>query len=300
MRVPASRAVPLAILGAGAATLAYATVVERNAFRLRRFEMPMLPPDAHPVKVLHISDAHLTPPQLGKIAWLHDLGELDPDLVINTGDSIAHPEALPAFLYAIGPLLELPGVFVFGSNDRYAPEAKNPLRYLVPGHRDRIEPQRVPNLPWRELGQAMANRGWLDLNNRRGRLKVRELTLQLGGVDDSHIDQARYDDIAGAVDPDADAHLGVMHSPEPEVMDRFTADGYRALFAGHTHGGQVCLPGFGALVTNCGIDRARARGLSRHGDAWLHVSAGLGTSPFAPFRFACPPEASLITLLPRR
>ena len=84
------------------------------------------------------------------------------------------------------------------------------------------------------------------------------------------------------------------------MIDAYTADGVELLLAGHTHGGQVCLPGYGPLVTNCGIDRARARGLSRYGaggnEAWLHVSAGLGTSPYAPIRFACRPEATLLTL----
>jgi predicted MPP superfamily phosphohydrolase len=74
-------------------------------------------------------------------------------------------------------------------------------------------------------------------------------------------------------------------------------DGCRLILAGHTHGGQLRVPFYGALVTNCGIDRARARGLSRYENAWLHVSAGLGTSPFAPVRFSCPPEATLLTLV---
>ena len=93
-----------------------------------------------------------------------------------------------------------------------------------------------------------------------------------------------------------------MHSPEPRLLDQFAADGYDLLLAGHTHGGQLCLPFYGALVTNCGIERERVSGLHRHpadGQAWLNVSAGLGTSPWAPVRFACRPEATLLTLVPR-
>jgi uncharacterized protein len=83
------------------------------------------------------------------------------------------------------------------------------------------------------------------------------------------------------------------------VLDGFAADGYDLVLAGHTHGGQLRLPGYGAIVTNCGIDRSRARGASRWGThTRLHVSAGLGTSPYAPARFFCPPEASLLTLVP--
>jgi predicted MPP superfamily phosphohydrolase len=120
----------------------------------------------------------------------------------------------------------------------------------------------------------------------------------VSGVDDPHLALDRYDSVSGPIT--ADLRLGLTHSPEPRVLDSFAADGYDLVLAGHTHGGQLRLPGYGALVTNCGIDRSRARGVSRWGaHMHLHVSAGLGTSPFAPVRFACPPEASLLTLVPR-
>ena len=84
------------------------------------------------------------------------------------------------------------------------------------------------------------------------------------------------------------------------MLDGFAADGYDLVLAGHTHGGQLCLPGYGAIVTNCGVDRSRVRGASRWGAHMrLHVSAGLGTSPYAPVRFCCRPEASLLELVPR-
>ena len=148
----------------------------------------------------------------------------------------------------------------------------------------------------------MARRGWLDLSNQRGRLTVGGLDVALTGVHDPHTKQDRYDLVAGRADPAADVRIGIMHSPEPRLLDQFAADGYDLLLAGHTHGGQLCLPWYGPLITNCGLDRKLARGLHRYladGQAWLHVSAGLGTSPFAPARFACRPEASLLTLVPR-
>ena len=137
----------------------------------------------------------------------------------------------------------------------------------------------------------------LDLNNRRGGLKAGGLDVALAGVHDSHIKLDRYEEVAGPADPSADLRLGVLHSPEPSNLDRFAADGYQLLLAGHTHGGQLCLPFYGTLVTNCGIDRKRAWGLHEYGDAWLHVSGGLGTSPYAPVRFCCRPEASLLDLV---
>ncbi|MDR2987246.1 MAG: metallophosphoesterase [Nocardiopsaceae bacterium] len=301
--MPSRHLVPaLALLAAGGAATGYASVIERNWFVLRRVDVPVLPADAKPVRVLHISDAHLTPGRTQLLSWIRSLDATEPDLVVNTGDSIAHPRAVQPFLDALGPLLDRPGAFVYGSNDLYSPVPKNPTRYLW-GTSAKDHRRHVPDLPWEELGEGMAAAGWLDLNNRRGRLKAGELDIEAAGLHDPHIGRDRYAEIAGRADPAADLRLAVMHSPEPRLLDRFADDGYDLLLAGHTHGGQVCLPVVGPLVTNCDIDRRRARGLSRHpagtGPAWLHVSAGLGTSPWAPVRFCCRPEATMLTLLPR-
>ena len=290
---------------AGAAGLGYATVIERNWFALREQTVPVLPDGAPSLRVLHISDLHLTPGRHRLMAFVRSLASLEPDLVVNTGDSIASPEAIKPLLESLGPLLDLPGVFVYGTNDLYSPKPRNPARYLwrtSAGEHHRDE----PDLPWEKLGGEMAAAGWLDLNNRRGQLAVNGLSIAFAGVHDSHGAHDRYDLIAGTADPAADLRLGVLHAPEPRLLDQFAADGYNLLLAGHTHGGQVCLPGYGALTTNCGIDLARVRGLSMHPQvapvdgktAWLHVSGGLGTSPWAPARFACRPEATLLTLVP--
>ena len=295
----------LAVAG-GAAAFGYASVIERNWFVLRQAQVPVLPPDAAPLRVLHFSDMHLTPGRHRLMSFVRSLADLDPDLVVNTGDTIASPHSVQPVLESFGPLLEKPGVFVYGSNDLYSPKPKNPARYLwrtSAGEHQEDE----PNLPWAELGAGMSAAGWLDLNNQRGRLKAGDLDIAFAGVHDPHTDKDRYDLVAGPADESADLRVGLMHSPEPRVMDRFAADGYEMLFAGHTHGGQLCVPGFGALVTNCGIDRARVRGLSMHPraaadhgkTAWLHVSGGLGTSPWAPVRVGCRPEATLLTLTPR-
>ncbi|HYB46984.1 MAG TPA: metallophosphoesterase [Streptosporangiaceae bacterium] len=285
----------------GAAAIGYAVVVERNWFTLRRFEIPVLPPGTGPLRVLHISDAHLTPGRKRLMSWIRSLDDLDPHLVVNTGDSIAHRRSVELFLDSLGPLLDRPGVFVLGSNDLYAPQPGNPAMYLG-GPSSRKLKKKVPDLPWEKLRDGMAAAGWLDLDNKRGQLTAGGLDVAVAGVHDSHVNRDRYAEVAGRADPGAALRLGIMHSPEPRLLDQFAADGYDLLLAGHTHGGQLCLPWYGTLVTNCGLDRQRARGLHRHpvgGQAWLHVSAGLGTSPWAPARFACRPEASLLTLVPR-
>ncbi|QZY29344.1 metallophosphoesterase [Nocardioides coralli] len=295
----------LSAVASGAAVTGYA-VAETRWFTLREVTVPLLPPGHRPLRVLHLSDLHLTPRQRRKQEWLTGLADLEPDLVVDTGDNIAHPEAVPALLDALGPLVEVPGVFVFGSNDYFSPTLRNPVRYLLPDDGER-HTDSAP-LPYDELRAALSGSGWLDLTNRHGRLTVGDTSFAFAGVDDPHLDYDRLDEVAGPAPDDADVRVAVAHAPYLRVLDQFARDGYDAVFAGHTHGGQVRVPGVGALTTNCDLEPARARGLSRHpadsvdgdpGSLWLHVSAGLGTSPYAQIRVACRPEATLLTLTPR-
>jgi uncharacterized protein len=297
-----------ALLGAGtlagAGLTAYAAW-EARQYTLRRVSVPILPQGHQPLRVLHLSDVHMTPGQGRKQEWLRGLADLRPDLVVNTGDNLAHRDSVPVVRDSLGPLLDVPGVFVFGSNDYYSPSLRNPLRYLLPDDGQRNI--HTPQLPWRDLGRVFTDAGWLDLTNTREQLKVGGTRFAFAGVDDPHLEYDRLDEVAGPADPDADVRLAVAHAPYLRVLDQFAADGYDAIIAGHTHGGQVCLPGRGALTTNCDLEPARAKGLHRHpadsrpgdpGSAWLHVSAGLGTSPYVPLRVACRPEATLVTLTP--
>ncbi len=299
------------LLGAaalGAAGLAYA-VAEAHHYILRRITVPVLAEGQAPLRVLHLSDLHLTPRHNGRIAWVRSLAALQPDLVVVTGDFLAHPEAVPSALKALESLLSRPGVFVLGSNDYFAPRFVRPWLYLTAP--SELDVGRTP-LPWGELVKGLASGGWHDLSNARARIEVAGRDLDIRGVDDPHIERDRYDLVQGRFDVTADLALGVTHAPYLRVLDAMSADRADLILAGHTHGGQICVPVFGALVTNCDLDTARAKGLSRHPSdaqtwdssaethrAYLHVSAGLGTSPYAPVRFACPPEATLLTLTAR-
>jgi predicted MPP superfamily phosphohydrolase len=304
------------LAGAGVAALAYATFVERTWFTLRRFAVPALPPGSAPVRILQVSDLHLTPRQRTKVEWVRSLAALEPDFVVNSGDNLAHVESVPPLLRAMEPLMEFPGAFVLGSNDRYAPVLKNPALYLT--ERYATESKNRPDLPWERLVDGLREGGWADLNNARAVVQMADRDVELVGVDDPHIRRDRYAHIAGPARDDVELTIGLVHAPYQRVLDAMVADGASLVLAGHTHGGQLALPGWGALVTNCDLDTRRAKGVSRWWPgaglagprggaapsaaapvdaAWLHVSAGLGTSPFAPARFACRPEATLLTLL---
>jgi predicted MPP superfamily phosphohydrolase len=294
-------AVGAAAVGVGC--LAYAGLYEINAFRLRRVEAAVLPPGAAPLRVLHISDLHLTPYDRARQAWVSRLAGLEPDLVIDTGDNLASADAVPYVRRTLGRLLDVPGVFVWGSNDYFAPSFKNPLLYLTrPERRAQIQPV---ELPWRDLRRDFSAAGWVELTNSATTMTLNGLRIGFRGTDDAHLGQDRYVDVAGPVDRgEIDLAVGVTHAPYSSVIDPMTADGLDLIVAGHTHGGQLCVPFYGALVTNCDLDVARVKGLSTNTagghTAALHVSAGLGASPYARIRFACPPEATLLTLVGRQ
>ena len=296
---------------AGSAVLAWSLVEARSPV-LRRVQVAALAPGEAPLRLLHLSDLHLTPRSTAERDWVAGLAALEPDLTVVTGDMLAHRAAVPTVVAALGDLLSRPGVFVLGSNDYHAPSARNPLRYFQgPSRLDRP----VVVLPSGDLVSALTGAGWLDLSNARGRLEVAGRTVRLVGVDDPHIGRDRMPAPQSRARHGRDAddlRLGVTHAPYRRVLDAMTDDGSALVLAGHTHGGQVCLPGHGALVTNCDLPTAYAKGLFAWSSSvladdgfapprssWVHVSAGVGTSPYTPVRLACRPEATLLTLVPR-
>ena len=291
---PLSR-LALGTFAVGAAGIAYARW-EAQAYTLRRVSVPVLPTGQRPMRVLHLSDLHLIPGQVKKVSWVQSLRALQPDAVVVTGDFLSHQDAIPHVLDALDPLFGVPGAFVLGSNDYYAPRPLNPAKYLRGP--SQLEPKRAM-LPWQDLVDGLTGNGWQDLGNRRTTLTIDGRHIDVRGVDDPHISRDRYDEVAGPFADDADLTLGVTHAPYLRVLDAMAADGADLVLAGHTHGGQLCVPGIGALVTNCDLPRSQAKGLSSHDGSALHVSAGMGTSPYAPVRFACRPEATLLTLSAR-
>lgn len=288
---------------AGAATAAYAHFIELNNFQVRWETLPILPAGSPDFKILHISDMHMIPGQAQKTAFMHSLAELEPDLVINTGDNLSHLDGLPALLEALDPLLDFPGVYVPGSNCYFAPVPKNPARYLWKKNTgDEANDQTRAVLPTQVMHDAFDARGWVGLINRYETLTLGGLRLEFSGVDDPHLEYDRhpgFSPTAFSAEPGPSVRLGVCHAPYLRTLDRFADDGAQAIFAGHTHGGQVCLPGGRALVSNCDLPPSRAKGLSYQGDVPVQVTAGLGTSRYAQVRLFCPPEAVLVTLTAR-
>ncbi|MFP7834127.1 metallophosphoesterase [Marisediminicola sp. LYQ134] len=299
------------VAAAGAGALAWGALVERNAFTVRHETVPVLAPGARPITVLHLSDIHMAPWQRSKQEWLRGLAVFEPDLIVNTGDNLGHADGIAGVREALEPFSGVPGVFVHGSNDYHGPSAKNPLRYFAGPS---SVPDRAPSrLDTASLDAVFDEFGWLSLDNTARAISMKGSKFEFVGVDDPHIGLDRLDKIPGALDELREnvgwqsdltgsdvVTIGVTHAPYRRALNSLVTNGAELIFAGHTHGGQVCVPGYGALVTNCDIPRDQVKGLSlwHHAlrAAYLNVSAGLGTSIYAPVRFACRPEAVVVTL----
>ena len=266
---------------------------------LRRRRVPVLDRGARPLTVLHLSDLHLLPRHTRRAAWVRALARLRPDLVVSTGDHVSSARSVPLLVDTLGALVQdgTPGVFVPGNNDYFTPVRPRLTGYL---HDGPPRPRGV-DLPWGSTARRLEEVGLTDLTHRRTVVEVAGTPVTLTGTDDAHLRRDRYAGVSGPVDG---LGLGVTHTPRRALLRAFAADGHALVLAGHTHGGQLRLPGLGPAVTNCDLERSRARGLSRlvpgAADAgWLHVSAGLGTSPYLPVRVCCRPEATLLTLVAR-
>ena len=269
-------------------------------FKLREVSLPILPPGSSDLRILHFSDLHLTPWRRREIRYIKNWSALRPDLVISTGDFLAHNDAVDAVIDALGGLLRIPGLYVFGSNDYYGPRFKNPLQYL----RKDDETRKLGNpLPFEKLDSRLQSFGWKNLNSSKILLNIRGIKIEARGTDDAHLNRDKYSLVKGTRSAVSDLSIGVTHAPYKRVLDAMNQDNVDLIFAGHTHGGQVRIPWFGgtrSLTTNCDLPNWRSRGLTRLGcNPWLHVSSGMGQSPFFPFRFCCSPECSMITLGPR-
>ena len=269
----------------------YAVMVERNWFAVRRYRVPCLPPGSPGLRVLSISDLHLLDRQRRKQKFLASLDRFEPDLVIGTGDFLGDADAVPATVRAVTAIrARLAALFVLGSNDYWGPKPKNPLRYF---RARKHPPVPGPENPWQDMVAGLSAAGWRLINN--------EVTsvdgIEVLGLDDAHIGRADMTLVTPRATGSDAFRLCVAHSPD--VAREVAANGYDLIICGHTHGGQVCVPGVGALVTNCDLPRSMARGLHQMGDAWLYVNAGLGTSKYAPYRFACRPEVAVLELVPR-
>ena len=286
------RALALPVVGAAAYSL-----WEARAYRLAVESVPA-EAGVPALNILHISDTHVTAANHKLQEWLErlpDLMDVTPDLVLTTGDMIDHTDGIDPLMKALeGIQGRLGRYYVLGSHDYY----QSTLRGFVDGMAKLYRKGRVPlatrHNDTEQLETKLVASGWVSLMNTTEFVDTPAGRVRLTGMADpfmnrhstAHIQRTSEDAVA----------IGLVHSPE--VVSEWALAGYDLVLAGHTHGGQVCVPGWGALVTNSSLPPPMAAGLTRVGSMWLHVSPGLGTGRFAPIRFARRPEATLLQLRP--
>jgi predicted MPP superfamily phosphohydrolase len=281
--------IALSIVVLGAAAIAYGVFVERRWYRVGRYRLDILPAGTGAISVLHLSDLHMLRDDERASRFIESLPTAD--IAIVTGDIVGEPEAVEFTVRALRAARgRLSSLFVLGSNDLYVPRRLNPFRYF----RSTVRHRRIKRQTGRagDLVRLLEDDGWLHLKNRKAEQSSNGLRFEIVGLDDPHIHRADIR-VAPRTDPEAFG-LAVVHSPDP--APELASLGYDLVVAGHTHGGQVRLPLAGALVTNSSFPNRLASGLMRFGEAYVHVSPGLGTSKYAPFRFLCRPEATLLEL----
>jgi predicted MPP superfamily phosphohydrolase len=284
----------------GAACLAWAGLIERRWYTLRSVTVPVLSPDAtRPLRVLHLSDLHQLPGQSHRLDFIRRCLDTGPDVVIVTGDLLESDDSIDEVVAALGEAVKgRVGLAVLGAHDYWGATAKNPADYLVAPERrsygQRLDTQR--------LVEGMMAAGYEFLDNRRQTVKTPAGLVDVAGLGDPHVNFDRPEHVDWSPpSEDVVLRLGLCHAPYRRVLDAFDTSGFTLALCGHTHGGQLRVPFAGALVNNSDLPLRQSRGLSRYGaNLWLNVSAGLGHSRFAPVRFSCRPEATVLDLVAAR
>ena len=244
----------------------------RNALDLRKVELDIeladLPPEFDGYRILQLSDTHLDHfPELAAAARAL-LEGVEVDMLAVTGDVHGHPRA-PIERSTTLLMEALAGVRVRGP------------RLAVLGNHD---PAAMVGMLERAGFDVLVNRSIL---LRRG-----DDSLRVTGLDDVH---SFYTEAALAAlgEHDGEFRIALVHSAE--VAEDADAAGYALYLCGHTHGGQICLPGGRPLVTHLKRCRHAASGLWRQGRMIGYTSRGLGVSD-VPLRFNTRGEVVIITL----
>ena len=270
-------AVALAVAGAGTAT--YASCIEPTWVEVTEADLPVpgLPPAWEGRRLAHVTDLHLGPlvPADYLARCLHRTADLDPDLVVVTGDFVTigrenyGPRAARLFRDLAPPL----GVFACLGNHDYG------LTHRV---RQAVGPSPV--------AVALGEVGVRVLSNESVRLTREGGDLWIAGVEDAWSGRCDPAKAMADVPPGAPA---VMLCHNPDEAESLAAAGCRAILSGHTHGGQIDLPLIGAPILPV-RHRDRYRGVHRVDGAWLYVNRGLGW--LWQVRLGCRPEIALFTL----
>jgi len=251
----------------------YARHVEPYDLVIEQIELPFpnIPPALEGLKIVHLSDIHLHP--FIQIDFVQQVvtkaNALLPDLVVLTGDYVLHQAES---IFELGPVLA-------SLNARYGV-------FTILGNHDLWTNRQV-------VKQGLAEAGLPVLHNEGMSLAVGQGRLYLAGVDDGWSGQP---DLNAALARRPSDIFTILLAHEPDLADQFAQDGRISLqLSGHSHGGQVRLPGLGAPVLPF-LGKKYDQGLYKVKEMQLYTTRGIGLT--VPIRLNCPPEITELTLAP--
>ena len=248
------------------------------------------------LRMLHISDLHMngsSPFRRWRLSrYTQRIKALSYDIVIYTGDMVDDGEGIaPAMAFLADVASGRPVFVVLGNHDYHRYSS---LENILNVHTLRdlgLVVDIPPNRYLSELKEAVRRDGMVLLNNRGQSVKMGNAEAWMVGVDDLMLGTPDLNEALLNAPPGAPV---VLLSHNPDIYPWADLAGVDLVLSGHTHGGQVCLPWIGPVLTRCRVGRRNASGLSRPGTSLLHVSRGLGET--LPIRFHCPHQATIIVL----
>jgi uncharacterized protein len=219
------------------------------------------------VRIVHISDLHSAAAPGLEERLPAVIAAEKPDLIIYTGDSLSQAPGLPVFRKLIMELTKIAPVYATAGNWDVATEV---------------------------TGSLYKDTSVIYLEGKNIRQDVRGTPIWIGGIAQWHDDQV-WPAMRGI--PRSEFSIFLFHYPDG--IREIAKENIDLYLAGHTHGGQVALPFYGAITTNSVYDKEYEKGLYKVGNTWLYVNRGIGMTYGGPrVRFLARPEVTVIDLVP--
>jgi uncharacterized protein len=275
---------------AGVGTYLYASRIEARRYQLERISVRVRNSrgnNERVLRVLHLSDLHLCFPETDKIEFLRRISTEPYDMAILTGDVFENYSGLAYAASLLSRKPRLGAYAVLGNHDYYNYTMFHKIfgrlfrRFRHPGTKRDVAP----------MIAALENAGFTVLRNET--VNLPEHGIHITGVDYPFVDAGTLNPLA-AEGEDSELRMLLFHLPIH--LDMISDTGVHVAFGGHTHGGQIRIPGFGAIITDSELSRSEASGLCWRSNTAFHISRGLSADPRTNFRLFCPPAATVVEI----
>lgn len=269
---------------------AYSFFVEPRWHRIMHRTVLLKGASLPPLRILHLSDFHFYPGKTERVKLVHRLAQEAVDLIFITGDLIDTNDGIPISIEALRPLRAKYGVYcTFGNHDYVHVKFHN----IFHVKRRKFDCSKYEKNDIERLAGELAGIGIQVLRNQRVTIEVDGAPVIIAGIDDPYTE---HDDIAStfAGYRKEGPCFVLIHTPDRyQELAEYNVD---MVFSGHTHGGQICLPFYGPIITRTEAPREFAYGLNRLNGTVYFTTRGIGSSKRTYPRFNCRPEVNFFTV----